>query len=259
VLAKFLRRVLAHPLTNGVALDDPATTMLRMQILSEKGFLRKIYDDWYRTLAAELPNISGPVIELGSGAGYGQRFIPGLITSDVFPCDTAQIVADGQQLPFRDASLRAIVFTDVMHHIPDVRRFLREASRCLRSGGKILMIEPWVSGWSHFVYTRLHHEAFETEAPEWSFDKTGPLSSANVALPWIVFVRDRQKFESEFPLLKIERIRPFLPFCYLLSGGVAMRSLMPGFTYPVWKRVERLLETQMPRVAMFMFVAVTRS
>lgn len=259
MLAKFLRRALAHPLTDGIDLDDPATTALRTQILSQKPFLQRIYDDWYRDLAAQLPNVEGPVVELGSGAGYGRRYIPGLITSDLFPCATVQLVADAQQLPFGNASLRAIVFTDVMHHIPDVRKFLSEASRCLRSGGKILMVEPWVGGWSRFVYRHLHHEPFKSEAKEWSFEGTGPLSSANTALPWIVFVRDRRKFECDFPLLKIERIRPFLPFCYLLSGGMSMRSLMPAFTYPLWKRFERLLESRMDRAGMFMFVSVVRS
>jgi SAM-dependent methyltransferase len=253
-LVPLLRRWCAHPLTAGRDLDDPATTQLRKQIVESKPFLKAIYDEWYSTIAAQLPNIDGAVLELGSGAGHSERFIPGVITSEILFCPTVQLIADGQRLPFRDGSLRTIVFTDVMHHMPDVRRFFAEASRCLRAGGKILMIEPWVSAWSRFVYTRLHHEPFQPVAAEWSFPSSGPLSGANGALPWIVFVRDREKFEAEFPTLAIEKVRPFMPFRYLVSGGVAMRSLMPGFTFPLWAWIDRLA----PRMAMFASISVTR-
>lgn len=253
-----LRRLLAHPLTAGLQLDDPATTELRKQIISSKPFLRAIYDEWYSMLAAELPPGEGPVLELGSGAGYCDRYIPDVVTSEVFYCPMVQLGLDAQQMPFRDGSLRAIVFTGVMHHIPDVRRFLAEASRCLRGGGKVLMIEPWVTGWSRFVYKHFHHEPFCPEAQDWLFPSSGPLSGANIAIPWIVFVRDRHSFESEFPQLVIDQIRPFLPFRYLVSGGVGMRSLMPGFSHLLWVRLERMLEPCMSSLGMYAFVSLRR-
>jgi SAM-dependent methyltransferase len=256
--AALLRRLLAHPLTAKMCIDDPATTELRKQIILSKPFLRAIYDEWYGMLVAGLPAEGGEVLELGSGAGYCDRFIPRLITSEVFPCRAVRLVADAQRLPFRDRSLRAIVFTDVLHHIPDVRKFFSSASRCLCSGGKILMIEPWVTPWSRFVYTHFHHEPFCPEAREWEFPTTGPLSGANGALPWMVFVRDRDRFESEYPQLVIEQIRPFLPFRYLLSGGIGMRSLMPGCTHPLWLWFERILESHMAQLGMFAFISIRR-
>jgi SAM-dependent methyltransferase len=258
LLIQALRRLLACPLTAGLSLDDPSTTEIRKQVILSKPFLREIYDEWYRMITREMPPVSGAVLELGSGAGHCESFLPGLITSEVFFCSTVHLVANAQRLPFGDASLRAIVFTDVMHHIPDVSRFFKEASRCLRPGGKILMVEPWVSRWSSFVYKRFHHEPFQPEAHEWAFPSSGPLSDANGALPWIVFVRDRKKFETTFPEFEIEQIRPFLPFRYLLSGGLAMRSLMPEFTYRFWTRFERRLEPRMNGLAMFAFVALKK-
>lgn len=253
-----LRRLLAHPLTAGMRIDDPATTELRRQIISSKPFLKAIYDEWYSLLVRELPAGDGDVLELGSGGGYCDRYIKGLITSEVFPSPSVQLVVDGRHIPFEGGSLRAIVFTDVLHHMPDVRQFFSEAVRCLRPGGKILMIEPWVTAWSRFVYRRFHHEPFLPEAQDWSFPPAGPLSGANGAIPWIVFARDRAKFESDFPELQIERILPFLPFRYLVSGGVGMRSLMPGFTHPLWAGLERMLEPQMSHLAMFAFISVRR-
>ncbi|HXL23262.1 MAG TPA: methyltransferase domain-containing protein [Candidatus Dormibacteraeota bacterium] len=256
--ATLLRRLLAHPLTASLDMDDPATTELRKQIIAGKPFLKAIYDEWYTILANALPAGKGEAVELGSGAGYCARFIPGLITSDVFLCSSARVVLDAQRLPFSTGSLRAVTMTNVLHHMPDVRRFLIEAVRCLRSGGKILMIEPWVTPWSRFVYRRLHGEPFAPDAEAWSFAGSGPLSGANVALPWIVFARDRQKLQKEFPELIVEQIRPFLPFRYLVSGGVSLRSLAPRSTQGLWAGLERMLEPSMARLGMFAFVSVRR-
>ncbi len=240
-----------------MAIDDPATTEVRKQIIASKPALKTIYDEWYRMLVEELPAGEGQVLELGSGAGYCERFIPGVITSEIFCCAGVKVVLDAQQLPFGDRSLRAIVMTNVMHHLPNVESFLAEASRCLRKDGKILMVEPWVTPWSRFVYKHFHHEPFDSEG-DWSFPLGGPLSSANSAIPWIVFVRDRGKFESRFPELSLEGIRPFLPFRYLASGGVGMRSLMPDFVFRACARVERMLESQMDHLGMFAFVCLRR-
>jgi len=253
-----LRRLLEHPLTVGLNLDDPKTTQLRKQIIASKPFLRAIYDEWYSKLKSEIPGIPGAVLELGSGAGHCETFIPGLITSEIIECQGVQIVADAQRLPFADGVLRAIVFVNVLHHLPDVRRFFFEASRCVATGGKIAMIEPWVTPWSTRVYTRLHHEPFVASAKGWSFASGGPLSGANGALPWIVFERDRSIFENEFPEFEIERVDPFLPLRYLLSGGVGMRSLMPGFTHSFWAKVERLLSPFKSQLGMFALVVLRR-
>jgi SAM-dependent methyltransferase len=250
--------LLAHPLTASLDLDDPATTHLRRQIIASKPFLRAIYDEWYSQLAAALPPVEGSVLEIGSGAGYCVQFIPGLITSEIFPCPGVRMVANAAQLPFAANTLRAIVMTNVLHHLPDVRAFFREAVRCLRPGGKILMIEPWITTWSRFAYRRFHHEPLDPDAPDWTFPPSGPLSGANGALPWILLHRDRERFSLEFPQLSVEQIRPFLPFRYLVSGGVSMRSLMPGFTHGVWAGLERSLQPQMNRLGMFAFLSLVR-
>jgi SAM-dependent methyltransferase len=256
--ASFLRRLLAHPLTASLDLDDPATTQLRRQIIAAKPFLRAIYDEWYAQLAATLPPGEGEVLEVGSGAGYCAQFIPGLMTSEVFPCPGVQMVVNAAQLPFAANSLRAIVMTNVLHHLPDVRAFFEEAARCLRPDGKVLMIEPWNTPWSRFIYKHFHHEPLDPDATDWTLPPSGPLSGANVALPWILFERDRGKFMREFPQFFIEQIRPFLPFRYLVSGGVAMRSLMPGFTHRAWSGLERALLPQMHRLAMFASISVAK-
>jgi len=189
-------------------------------------------------LLASLPAGNEAVLELGSGAGFFDEFLPDVITSEIFFCPDVRLVADAQQLPFQDRALRGIVMSDVLHHIPQPRRFFREASRCVRPGGVIAMIEPWVTTWSKLVYTRLHHEPFRPDATEWEIPYGGPLSGANGALPWILFHRDRRQFEQEFPGWEIRSIEPRMPLRYLLSGGVSKRALVPAWSFGFWRTVE---------------------
>jgi hypothetical protein len=93
---------------------------------------------------------------------------------------------------------------------------------------------------------------------EWEFPSTGPLSGANGALPWIVFERDRKRFEQEFPDWRIHRIEIQMPFRYLVSGGLSMRGLVPGWTFRFWRAFERALQPMMPSLGMFALIALQR-
>ncbi len=253
-----LRTLLTHPLMRGHDLDDPATTRLRRALVREKRFLGKIYDEWYGMIAGALPPGDKPVLELGSGPGFLAERIPGVITSELFACPGVQVALDGCALPFAGESLRAIVMTDVFHHLPDIRRFFSEAALCVAVGGGIVMIEPWLTPWSRIVYTTFHHEPFDPDAGEWRAPSGGPLSGANGALPWIVFERDRKTFEAGFPEWRIRKIELFMPFRYVVSGGVSMRSFMPGAAFGAWRGLEDLLRPWMSTVAMFALIAVDR-
>jgi SAM-dependent methyltransferase len=253
-----IKNLLLHPLARGLDVDDPATTEVRRRIIRSKPFLRRLYDEWYKSIVAGLPGVDGPVVELGSGAGHLEEFLPGVVKSEILTCPHVAVVLDAGFLPFADASLRALTMTDVFHHLPKPEAFLREAVRCLRPGGSVVMIEPWVTSWSRFVYRRLHPEPFDPDAQSWEFPSSGPLSGANSALPWIVFNRDRGRFHTEFPLLRIESVEPMMPVRYLLSGGVSLRSLQPGWTFPLWRSLERALKPYWPAMAMFARIVIRR-
>jgi SAM-dependent methyltransferase len=253
-----IKRWLSHPLTRGLAVDDPRTTEQRRKIIQTKRFLKLIYEEWYASIADAVPSGPGEVLEIGSGAGFLAEFIPGLITSEILLCRGVRVVLDGSRLPFHDGSLKAIVMTNVLHHLPAPREFFAEASRCIRPGGVIVMIEPWVSPWSRIVYRHLHHEPFMPDAKDWSVPVGGPLSGANGALPWILFKRDRTQFEAEFPTWEIGRVEGGMPFRYLVSGGVSLRSLMPHVTFSSWRSLERLLRPWMKAWAMFARITLVR-
>lgn len=256
-----LRGWLRHPLLRGVDdLHDPQrVTELRLRVIRSNPFLVRLYRDWYARLAESIPAGEGAVLELGSGAGFLAELVPGLVASEVFFCPNAKVILDGQCLPFADGTLRAVVMSDVLHHIPQPRRLFSEAARCVRPGGVVTLIEPWMTRWSLFVYQRLHYEPMDPRAADWEFPPDGPLAGANIALPWILFQRDRARFEKEFPQWKIESICLLMPFTYLVSGGVSLRPLMPGWTYPLWRGLERSLTPVIAWWAMFAQVVLRRA
>lgn len=248
--------ILSHPLTRDIDVDDPQSTILRRRIIREKVFLRRLYSEWYDLICSHLPSTCEQVLEIGSGAGFLKQVLPQVITSEVFPLEGVDRVEDATALSFADSSLDAIVMTDVLHHVPDVSLFFAEAARTLRDDGAIVLIEPWRTRWSQWVYTHLHHEPFRPDTDDWRLPPGGPLSMANGAIPWMVFVRDRERFERENPDLAVEVIRPLMPLAYLASGGVSLRALLPGGAYPVVRGFERRALHE--RGAMFALIVVRR-
>ena len=240
-------------------MDDPLSNQVFSRIIQKNGFLRRIYEQWYADIAGSLPSdMDGYVLELGSGAGFLNRYVPRLITSEILPISNVDMVLDGQRMPFADASLRGIVMLDVLHHLPQVRLFFAEAARCVKHGGVVVMIEPWCTAWGGFVYRYLHHEPYLPHVEDWHFPPGGPLSAANSALPWMVFQRDRKTFDREISCWEIIRIKPHTPFAYLISGGLSMRPMAPEHWFNACRRMEKLLSPWMRHLAMFATIVIRR-
>jgi len=240
-------------------LDDPATTLLHGRILRSKPFLRNLYVDFYGQFknAVQQPE-SKVLVELGSGGGFIKEVIPNVITSDILNGVDVDKVLSATDMPFEDAGVDAFFMFDVLHHIGEPRKFFAEAERCLRPGGRIVMIEPANTLWAGFIYKNFHHEGFDPKGG-WELSKTGPLSQANGAIPWIIFVRDRAIFEREFPRLKVVSLHNHTPVRYLISGGLTLRQLLPGFAYPVVRALEWLLGPANNLLGMFMTIIIEKS
>jgi SAM-dependent methyltransferase len=222
-----------HPRLKNVASGTSAWFEAQRLMLLDKPLVRRCYDLWYERLLADADSVPAPrgaacIVELGSGLSEIKKIRPEIITSDVTP-GLADMVIDGRALPFADHSVRAIFLTHVFHHIPDVERFFREASRVLVPGGVISMVDGTHTPFARFFFNRVHPEPYDDKTALWSFPEGDSMLDSNQALSWIVFDRDRRRFEREFPELKLER-RNFLPwFGYLMSGGVNLRTFFPRF------------------------------
>ena len=219
---------LQYPELHGVPLDSPEMTLRRRKLLERNACARFSFERWYRELAgivAAAPE--GLRVELGSGGGFLDQFVGGLIKTDVVELPFIDKVCQAERLPFPDSSTGALVMVNVLHHVGDVDAFLREAGRVLVPRGVVTMIEPYVSVFSRLIYRYVHHEPFDPDAIDWRLPPGGRLSGANGALPWIIFVRDQARFARDYPALRIESLRLHSPFSHLLSGGVTTRPLAP--------------------------------
>lgn len=242
-----------------IELDGANSTYLHKKRIIEKRFLHMIYEEWYEMIQKDLMRENGKFLELGSGGGFLQEYVLSTITSDLVLLPWINVVLDGRSLPFADNVLGAIVMVNVLHHIPNPKHLLSEAGRCIKPGGVVLMVEPWVSVWSRYVYTNFHHEPFDPNMNAWNFPSKGRLSGANGALAWIIFERDREKFNNKFPEWTIEEIKPIMPFRYLLSGGVSTNVSMPAWSYDFWKWIESSLDRRMKELCMFAFIKLVRA
>ena len=239
-------------------LDDPKATLAHRDLILQKPFLMRLYNDWYDVFINKAKEIkTGKHLEIGSGGGFLKEVFPEVITSDILALPNVDMVFSAEVMPFKENELASIVMLNVFHHIPKPYLFLQEAQRTLVKGGKIIMTEPANSALGRFIYKRFHHEPFEENGPR-EIKAGNPLSNSNQALPHIYFERDLELFKKEFPLLKINSIKYHSPFSYIISGGVSRSAMLPYFMYNFVKGIEWLFSPLSKQLGLFCTIEVEK-
>jgi SAM-dependent methyltransferase len=178
------------------------------------------------------------VVEVGAGpgflSGHARHQVPGLlwVATDVLETPWNDVVADGLRLPFRARTVDAVVGLDLVHHLARPAAFFAEAARVLRPGGRIAVIEPWVSPLSYPIYRWLHQEGCTLGLDPWdpfgheATDGKDPFQG-DAAVLWRL-VRATQP--SRWTDLGFEppRVLRLNGFAYLLSLGFRKASLLPA-------------------------------
>ena len=254
-----MRDLLAHPLARDLDLDSPEATSIHARLIRDKDFLRRLYRHYYSHYDAVRGRATpgGPVIEIGSGGGFYREIRQGVVSLDIRPGADVDIVGSALALPFTSQSVSAVLLLNVLHHLPDPAAFFRECNRVLKPGGRVCLIEPYVSWLSRRVIKPLHHEPWD-ETGTWALPESGPMTGANMALPWIIFARDRARYDAEYPTLPVDRLTRHTLVLYLLSGGVSMRALAPGGLFMPLLLAERLLAPAGTLLASMMTVELVR-
>src|SRR3989344_8027951 len=232
-------------------LDSPKVTIERRSIILNKKYLYRVYMSFYRifkTYSKKLPK--GKMVELGSGAGFLKEVIPSVITSDVLKLPFCDMKFPAEKIPFKNSSVSVFYLLNTFHHIKNPKKALSEMERCLKRKGKIIMVEPANTPLAKFIYTNFHHEYF-SDKENWSVRGKGALSDSNHALAWIIFVRDRKKFQKLFPNLKITKYETHTPLNYLVSGGFKYPSLLPPWAYTLIEKTEFLLKNTNKTIGLF--------
>jgi ubiquinone/menaquinone biosynthesis C-methylase UbiE len=130
--------------------------------------------------------------------------------------------ADALQLPFHRGSVDNIVMIDTLHHLARPFTFLVGAADVLRRGGRLLLVEPFVSAWGWLVYKYLHHERVDFSFQESTTPKEA--WDGNAAIPRLVLSPENH---ARMPL-KVVNISYCEWLAYPLSGGFSYRALLPG-------------------------------
>ena len=240
-------------------LDDPRTTRVHRDIILQKPFLKRWYREQYDVFIRQSKETGkGLYLEIGSGGGFLKEVFPEVISSDIQNLPHVDRVFSAEVLPFENETLGAIFLLNVFHHIPKPYLFLKEAERTLFPGGKIILTEPANSSLGRFIYKRFHHEPFDENGPR-EIAPGNLLSNANPALPYIYFERDRERFATDFPALRIKSIRYHTPFAYIASGGVSRSALLPYFLYRPLRFAEWLLTPLSKQLGLFCTVEIEKT
>lgn len=124
-------------------------------------------DSWVASQLAEIP-AGWRLLDAGAGEQQYRKFCPHLhyVSQDHLAYDgrgdgvgghvknwtygRTDIVCDISAIPEPDASFDAVLCTEVLEHVPDPVRVLKELTRLIRSGGRMVISAPFVS-FTHFA------------------------------------------------------------------------------------------------------------
>ncbi len=247
--------------------NDRAETLRNRARLRDNPNLLFWYRELYRDQFKDFPDPSAiSILEIGSGTSPLKLFHRNVITSDVLDLDYLDIVFDCHKIDkldaVEDASLDVITLTNVLHHLQEPIIFLNRATAKLKPRGKLIATEPFFSTLSTVIFKYLHHEPVDFDIAEPALKEVhGPLASANIALPWLIFFCYRewlQKLNDNFDLGSFS-IRYFSGISYMVTGGISRKLPVPQFLYRGIFFVDLALSRWWPRLwASFFTVTLTR-
>jgi len=199
----------------------------------EKPVLERVYAPWFEALlAATAPG--GRVLEVGAGPGslaaFAREKRPDLrfFASDLCAAPWNDLAADAGHLPFADGVVQAVVGLDILHHLARPAVFFHEVARVLGDGGRLALVEPWITPFSWLVYRLIHHERCRLSVYPWDPFPGGDKDAfdGDAAVPWRI-VRDTDAARWRALGFAPPQRRLVNAFGYLLSLGFRSGSLLP--------------------------------
>jgi SAM-dependent methyltransferase len=199
----------------------------QLKAWNNKPVLRTLYRQWFNEIERNLT--AGISVEIGCGISRLKEHIPDVVTVDVVKLSWIDAVCDAHELPFRSGSVGNLILFDVLHHLSMPMMFFSEASRVLKPGGRMIIIEPYVSPVSWLIFKFFHPE------PIWM--ACNPLDSgmvkssnrpfdSNQAIPTLIFFRFLKQWRERFPEFTVKTRKKFAFIAYPATGGFGGRQLL---------------------------------
>ncbi|MCK1640733.1 class I SAM-dependent methyltransferase [Bradyrhizobium sp. 157] len=205
--------------------------VIHREVWARKKALRALYHDFHRQLFENCP--AGTVLDIGGGTAHIKESRPDVVSADILSFPGIDVVADAHRLPFRNEIFDGVVMLDVLHHLERPIEFLKEASRVLKPGGCLAMIEPAMTTIARRFYDRFHEEPVDMNADPFALVAIDPDRDpfdANQAIPTLLFATAPacRRIEQTVPSLRIRTVEWHSLFAYPMSGGFQKWSLIPG-------------------------------
>ncbi|MBP7845078.1 MAG: class I SAM-dependent methyltransferase [Proteobacteria bacterium] len=217
---------------------------INRDIWNQKELLRKVYSEFYNLFKTNLSNPAhGLHLELGSGSGQIKEFIPECTTSDLFENSWVDRKENAYELQFEDQSVDNLLLLDVFHHLKYPGLALEEFFRVLKPGGRVLVIDPYISLLGKVVYGVFHPEPVASaDMIEWfpkdkNFEHNYYAAQGNF---YRVFFSG--EFSSKIHNWKIVMKKRLSSLSYVASGGFGKAQLYPLRAYPLMKKLDRILD-----------------
>ena len=205
--------------------------IIHRELWEKKKALRALYRDYHRQLFGSCPE--GAILDIGGGTAHIKESRPDVVSADILSFPGIDVVADAHGLPFRNEFFTGVVMLDVMHHLERPIEFLKEASRVLKRGGRLAMIEPAMTTIAREFYDRFHEEPVDMNADPFAPVAINPDRDpfdSNQAIPTLLFATEpaRRLVEQTVPSLRVRSVDWHSLFAYPMSGGFQKWSLIPG-------------------------------
>jgi SAM-dependent methyltransferase len=230
------------------------------ELWQNKPVLREIYHTYYTMIKNVC--IEGVTLEIGGGSGNLKEYFPKSISTDIVTLPWLDMVSDAQHLPFKDGSITNIIMIDVLHHLENPATFLLEAQRILKTGGRLIFLEPAITPVSRIILRIFHPEPInmrQNPLKNCPPDHGRKPFDANQALPTLLFGRYRSSFLETFSSFRIVELKYHDLFVYPLSGGFRSWCLVPySLIQPLLLIEQRLLVFLGPLMAFRLFCVIEK-
>ena len=228
----------------------------RREIWNKKTNLRVCYKNWLKIIKPFV--VEGETLEVGAGTGLTKDIWEGeIITSDILETPWVDKILDAQDIDLPESSFQNILGIDIIHHLKKPYSFFNESLKILSNGGKLILIEPWITPISFIFYKLMHHEKI-IFSHDYLKNSRNPWNG-NMAVPNLIFSSKGKNFIEKYPDFEIEIMKKISFFDFQITGGFKSWSLVKNHgLYSFFLKMDQFLSFAMPFIGFRIIIVLKK-